>query len=191
MAFKAAEDSRRLTLPKTPEDLKLALTKNFKPPEGIEFVPDEKDPLLPQAKTFALKHGLSQEAFSELLDLHAAGQIGSMQHVNNAKAAEVAKLGPTGTARKTAVDTWLTAQVGEELGKELSTYTFTAKQIEGFEALIRKWTTQGASSFDPRHGEVNQPGKVSQAEYDAMTFSEKRAYGAKFGNPTVQANGRA
>ncbi len=192
VAFKAAEDSRRLTLPQKPEDYKPALSKNFKAPEGIEFVPDENDPLLPQARAFAQKHGLSQDAFSELMDIHAAGQVGNMQMVNNAKAAEVQKLGPTGTARKTAVDTWLSAQVGEDLGKEMSKYTFTARQIEGFEKLMAVFRTQGASGFDPRHSEVNQPGKVSDAEYNAMTFAEKRAYADKFGNPTrpQQANGR-
>jgi hypothetical protein len=192
VAFKAAEDSRRLTLPQKPEDYKPTVTKDFKPPQGIEFVPNENDPLLPHARAFAQKHGLSQDAFSELMDLHASGVVSSMQAINNAKASELAKLGTNGVARKTEVDRWLQSQVGDELGAEISKYTFSAKQIEGIEKLMANWRTQGQGSFSPQHRESEQPGKVSDAEYESMSFSEKRAYAAKFGNPTTpqQANGR-
>lgn len=192
VAFKAAEDSRRLTLPQKPEDYQVKLPKDFQVPQGVEFVPNENDPLLPQARAFAKEAGLSQDQFEKLIGLKAAIDIGSRQLIDNAKAAEVQKLGATGTARKTAVDTWLMAELGDDLGKEMSKYTFSAKQVEGFEKLIAKSRTQGAGSYDPRHGEISQPGKVTDEEYNAMSFSEKREYAAKFGNPTApqQANGR-
>lgn len=191
-AFKAAEDSRKLTLPQKPEDLKLTLPKDFKAPEGIEFVPNENDPVLPQARAFALKHGLSQEGWAELVALHAAGQIGTQQGIKTAKEAEVAKLGPTGTARKTAVDTYLVATLGEELGKEMSRFTYTAKQIEGWEKLMANARNQGNGTFTPQHRENAEPGKVSDAEYQKMRPQEKMAYAAKFPQPSQQqANGRA
>lgn len=193
VARDAAEASRKLTLPTKPEELTLTLPADFKAPEGVEFVPNENDPILPQARAFALKHGLTKDAWSELLSLHAAGQIGSQQTINNAKAAEVQKLGATGTQRKTAVDTWLAAELGPELGKEMSTYTFTAKQIEGFEKLIAKARTQGNGTFTPQFRDEQAPGKKTDAEIAAMSFTERRQYAAQFpqpDQPARQANGR-
>lgn len=187
VAFKAADDSRRLTLPQKPEDYQLKLTQGFKAPDGIEFVPDEKDPLLPQARAFAQKHGLTQDAFSELLDLHAAGQVGSQQHIKDAKAAEVAKLGVNGPARKTAVDTWLKAQLGnDDLAKHMSEFMFTSRQVEGFEMLMARARTQGAASFSHQHREPPQePGKISQAEYDKLTPAARLDYARQFPQPAM------
>lgn len=186
IAFKAAEDSRRLTLPAKPEDYKLALSKDFKPPQGVEFVPNDNDPILPQARAFAQKHGLTQEAFSELVDLHAAGQIGTQQAITNAQAAEVAKLGTNGTARKTAVDTWLKAQVGDDFGGEISRFTFTAKQIQAFEALMAKGRTQGAASPNNTGREPpTEPGKVAPEQYAKMTPAQKLDYARQFPQPAV------
>lgn len=129
--------------------------------------------MLPLARAFAQKHGLSQDAFSELVDLHAAGQISSQQILANAHAAEVAKLGATGTARKTAVDTWIAAKLGEDLGKSIIGGIFTAKQVEAFEKLIANDRNQGGGTFsqtgrEPPAGNGEIPG------YDKMSFAEKR-----------------
>jgi hypothetical protein len=188
VAFKATEDSRKLTLPQKLEDYTLSLPKDFKAPEGIEFVPDEKDPLLPQARAFAQKNGLTVDAFHELMGMHAAGQIGQQQNIAAAKAAEVTKLGVNGTARKTAVDTWLVAQVGEDFGKEMSKFTFTAKQVEGFEKLMAIGRQQGASGFSHQNREPPiEQGKVDQATYDKFSYTEKKDYAARF----PQSNGDA
>lgn len=185
VAFKAADDSRRLTLPQKPEDYRLELTKSFKAPQGIEFKPNENDPVLPMARAFAQKHGLTQDAFSELVDLHAAGQVGTMQAISNAKTAELGKLGATGTARMDAATTWLKAQVGDDLGKEITSYLFTAKQVEAVEKLMANFRTQGGGSYTQQHSEVNQPGKASQAEYDAMSPGERHEYAKKFPQPHI------
>lgn len=175
-AFKAAEDSRKLTLPAKPEDYKLELTKNFKPPQGVEFKPNENDPVLPQARAFAQKYGLTQEAFSELVDLHAAGQVSSMQAINTAKAAEVTKLGPNGTARVTAAQTWMAA-VDPDLGKHFSDFLFTEKQVLFVEKLMARERTQGAASPNNSGREPPQEqGKWSQAQYDAATPAQRLDY---------------
>lgn len=190
VAFKAADDSRRLTLPAKPEDYKLELPKDFKAPQGIEFKLNDQDPLLPQARAFAHKYGLPQEAFQDLLSLDAASKIGSQQNIDTAKAAEVAKLGVNGTARKTAVDTWLKAELGDDLGAEMSRFTFTAKQIEGIEKLMAKARTQGGTGPGVPHREPpDAPGKVSDEEYGRMSFTERQAYAARFPQPV--ANGHA
>jgi hypothetical protein len=185
VAFKAAEDSRRLTLPQKPEDYKLELSKNFKAPQGVEFKPNENDPVLPLARAFAKKYELSQDAFSELVDLHAAGQIGTMETIKNAKAAELQKLGATGTARMDAAMTWLKAQVGEDLGKHFTQFLYTAQQVEAIEKLMANFRTQGAGSYTPQHGEERTPGKVSQEEYAAMSPGERHEYAKKFPQPHI------
>lgn len=180
VAFKAAEDSRRLTLPQKPDDYKLELPKDFKAPEGIEFVPNDKDPLLPQARAFAQKHGLSQEAFAELMGLHAAGQIGSQQTIAAAKAAEVAKLGATGTARVTAAQTWLAA-VDPDLGKHFGSFLLTEKQILFVEKLMARDRTQGASSFNNSHREPPQEqGRVTEEQWAKMPPRERLDYARRF-----------
>jgi hypothetical protein len=188
VSFKAAEDSRKLTLPQKPEDYKLGLPKDFKAPQGIEFVPNEQDPLLPQARAFAQKYGLPQEGFEELVGLKAAIEIGNKQQIDNAKAAEVQKLGVNGTARKTAVDTWLIAELGEDLGKHVSMFTYTAKQVEAFEKLMAKARTQGASSFTHQNREPpNEPGRVTPEQYNKMSPAAKLDYARQF--PQVGMNG--
>jgi hypothetical protein len=76
-AFKATEDSKRLTLPQKPDDYKIELPADFKPPEGVTFEFKADDPLMAQARTFAHQAGISQEGFSKLLSLHAASQVES------------------------------------------------------------------------------------------------------------------
>jgi hypothetical protein len=190
-AFKAAEDSRRLTLPAKPEDYKLGLPKDFTAPQGIEFVPDENDPILPQARAFAQKNGLSQDAFHELVALHAAGQIGMQQRLKDFETAEVGKLGVNGTARKTAVDTWLKATLGDELGGHFAATLKTASHVAGIEKLMGIVRTQGAVGHD---GNSRVPGsddrKLSDDEYSKLSFAEKQAYARKHSQPAA-VNGAA
>lgn len=174
VAFKAAEDSRLLTLPQKAEDFKPVLSKDFKAPQGIEFVPNENDPLLPQARAFALKHHLSQDAFSELMDLHASSQIGLQQSLRDFETKELAKLGAAATARKTAVDTWLVARLGDDLGKHVAATMKTAMQVQAFEKLMSNDRAQGAGSFSQSHREQpQQNGKIEG--YENMTFEQRRA----------------
>lgn len=174
-AFKAADDSRRLTLPQRPEDYKLELSKNFKPPQGIEFVPDDKDPILPQAREFAKKHGLSQEAFSELVDLHAAGQIGSKQGIENAKAAEVQRLGANGTARMTAINTFVAAipHVSEAEAKVFESFMLSADQAVVMEKIMAHFRNQGGGTFT-HSGREAPPANGKIQNYDTMTFEQRR-----------------
>lgn len=171
-AFKAQEDSRKLTLPQRPEDYTLGLPKEFKAPDGIEYVPNPNDPLLPQARAFAQKYGLSVDAFHELMGLHAAGQIGTQQSIAAAKQAEVDKLGATGTARKTAVDTWL-ASIDPQLGKHFSGFIFTAPQVQFVEKLMERFRTQGGGSFN-QGGQQPPSGNGSIPGYANMSFEQRR-----------------
>jgi len=184
-AFKAAEESRRLTIPK-PEDYKPELPKDFKPPEGLTFEINKDDPLIAQARVLANKRGLDQEGFSEFLGLYAATKVGEQQQFKQAFDAEVAKLGAAATERVTAVQTWLRAMGGpdaEPLAKVLQIAP-VAGTIVALENLMKKFSSQGGASFT-QSGRENAAPKLSDEEWDRMSFAERRDYTRK------QQNSRA
>lgn len=192
--FKAAEDSRRLTLPKTPEEYKFTTSKDFKVPQGVEFKLDDKSPLLPQARQ--LIHDIStgkvsgQDAFEKMVDIYAAGEVGRVVSERAAIDAEIGKLGATGTARVTAVQQFLTAQLGEETAKSMGLHS--VKQIEGFERLMKNFMSQGGHSYSSAHNDGQQNTRLSDEALSKMSFAERMEYAQKFPQPNAaQVNGHA
>lgn len=183
-AFKAAEDSRRLTLPQKSEDYATALPKDFKGPEGVEIKFKEDSPLLAQAKAWALKNQVSQEGYSEVLALYAAAQIQAGQDFETAKTAEFGKLGAAAQGRVDAVVTFANAMVGEEHGKVIKDSLFTADQVKAWEALMQKFQSQGVSPFSQQHREQQTNGKATDEQYAKMSFSEKMDYARQHGQRT-------
>jgi hypothetical protein len=183
--FKATEDSRRLTLPKTADEYKPVLPADFKVPEGLEYKIDEANPIWSQARQ--LMHDIDtgklsgQAAFEKMIALHAANEVGTVQNLKAARDAEVAKLGATGSARVTAVQNFLNAQLGEELGKTVGNMLVTAKHVEGFEKLLASFRSQGSGAFAPSKAPTEAP-KLSQEQYDKMSYSEKKEYAARHSN---------
>ena len=93
LAERAVRRSRELTRPQKAEDFKLATTPNFKPPAGLEFQLHPDDPAVGMYRQFALKNEFTQDQFAEGLDLVASLRVGEAYTVNQAKRAEVGKLG--------------------------------------------------------------------------------------------------
>lgn len=186
----AADESRKLALPQTPEAYKIALPADFKAPEGIDFKFDENDPLLAQARSVMhdIDHGKisGQDAFSKLLGLYAGAQVNTEAQVQAARNAEVAKLGPTGTARVTAVTTFLKATLGDADGAMIASRMFTAADVQAMEKLVGKFASQGTANFSQQHRD-HSVGKVDQATYDRMSYSEKKEYAAKHSNGQAAA----
>jgi hypothetical protein len=176
-AFKAAEDSRKASLPK-PEAYKLDLPADFKAPEGLKFGFDEGDPILAQYRTMANKRGLDQEAFSEGLGMIAALKIGEATQFKTAYDAEVAKLGATASDRVTAVTTWLGAMGGKDADALVKVMTMCprADTIIAFENLMRKVSSQGGGGFSQQHRDSEQKTQPSDAEWAAMSYSQKREF---------------
>ena len=57
----------------------------------------------------------------------------------------------------------------------------TADDVVGWEKIIRKASSQGAASFSQAHREpFGQSGRVSEAEYNAMSAGERYAYSKSF-----------
>jgi hypothetical protein len=96
-------------------------------------------------------------------------------------AKNISALGANANARVSAVDQWIRGVVGDELGKEMRHMVVSEKIVRGFEKLISKFTSQGVASFrqDGREPQ-GAPGRVSEAEYNAMSGAERYAYAKSF-----------
>jgi len=191
-AFKAADESRRLSLPQKPEDYKIALPQDFKPPEGVEMKFNEADPALKSAREAAKEMGLTQDQFSKLLGVYAGNRVTELQQFKAAKEGEIAKLGTTGPARIDAVLTWAKAFFGEGEAKEFANELWTAGAVQRWEKIIQRVSSQHGSNFSQAHRNVDEPqGKVSEEQFQKMTSAERLDYTRRFDQSQFQSNGAA
>jgi hypothetical protein len=193
MERKAAEDSRRATMPRDAAGYSLDLPEGFVlPPDVSEWAWNLEDPnsaaLLGQAKEWAFAHQIDGPAFSKLLGLYASNQIADQQRFDQARKAEVTKLGPNISVRVDSVNTWLEAQVGSTLAHALRQTMVTARSVEAYEKLMRSFITQGVggSPGAGRDGAGSQPARMSDADYNSLSYHEKLSYAQKF---QAQSNG--
>jgi hypothetical protein len=173
-AFKATEDSRRLTLPADANAYKIELPADFKPPEGVTFEFKADDPLLVQARALAHQSGMSQDNFSKMLSVYAAAQVQDQATITAAKQAEINKLGVNGPARVDAVTAWLKGVGGPDadiLCKTLD-YAPVAGTVMAFERLMQKFSSQGGSGFSQGHRAAPDDKKIPG--YDTMSFEQRR-----------------
>jgi hypothetical protein len=108
-----------------------------------------EDPAVGMYRQFALENEFSQDQFERGLDLVASLRVGEAYAINEAKKAEVRKLGAAATARVDAVTTWLSARAGEHAAPMVRILQMcpVAATIVAFESLIQKFTNQGAGTF--------------------------------------------
>lgn len=175
-------------MPKTPDEYKATLPKDFQAPQGIEYKIDDANPIWSQARQ--LMHDIDtgkvsgQAAFEKMIALYAANEVSTVQNLKTARDAEVAKLGPTGSARVTAAQNFLNAQLGEELGTVVGGMLVTARHVEGFEKLMAAFRGQGSGAYSPSRSPA-EPARVSQEQYDKMSYSQQKEYAAQFQNGTA------
>jgi hypothetical protein len=188
----AAETSRKASVPAA-DKYELKFNDGYQLPVGVEWTWDTTDQgLITEARQYAHENGISQEGFGRLLGMYAASRISENQAYATAQAAEIAKLGVNAPTRVDAIGTWLEAQVGGDLAKALRSSLYTAKQVEGFEKLIRAFVSQGvggnpSGGRDATHG--REPQRLSDADYAKLTFGEKEQYARQFDQSRF-ANGR-
>jgi len=173
--FKAAEDVRKGSLPANADAYKIELPADFKPPAGVEFKFDMADPILAQARAQAHAMGASQADFSKMLGLFAAAKVGEQARIDTARAAEVAKLGPTASSRVDSVVNFLTgmdttADKGD--ARALAGMLVTARHIEAFERLITRIGSQGVAGFSQQHRAAPDTSKIPG--YEGMSFEQRR-----------------
>jgi hypothetical protein len=161
-------------------------------PAGAQWTWDTADPtLVGAARQFANEAGLSQEGFSKLLGIYAASRLGEDQRFASAKQAEIGKLGVNAPTRVDAVNVWLEAQLGQDLAAALRTTMLTAKSVEAYEGLIRRFVSQGVSGNPSagRDGAPREPAKLSDSDYAKLTFAEKSQYAQQFDQSRFNGRG--
>lgn len=183
----AAEQVRRLSLPQKPEEYKLELPKDFKLPVGVEFKFDPAKPEYSKFQQIAVKHGLTQDAVTDLLGTYAETMVGTQQSTEAWKAAEVQKLGANGPARVTAVETFLNGVIGSDKSKQLMSVMVSAGAVEAFESLVGKFSTQGTASFTQAFREPREAnGRVSNEQFAKMSGAERLDYTRRFDQTQFQ-----
>ena len=149
-------------------------------PPGMTWKWNTEDPvmapLLGQVKEWAFAHGVDQPGFNKLLGTWVAHELAGQAQFERAQAAEREKLGQTAPVRISAVQQFLTAHLGTESARALTQTLFTAAQVQAFEKLMHTFVSQGAGRFSGGSREPEVPGKISDAEYQALSYSGKLAY---------------
>lgn len=174
--FKAAEDSRRATLPQTPEAYEAKLPEGFKAPDGIDVKIDVNDPMLKNARELAHAKGWSQSDFSEALGIVAAMKAQEAATYETLKTKNLEGLGTKGPERIDAVTRYLSANFPEAVVKPVLATMATTAHVEMFEAFISKLASQGRTSTFTQTGRDVDTGKVSPEVYEKMSYGEKKAY---------------
>lgn len=180
MQQKAENDLRATRIPATPEGYKLEIPADLTLPNDIKFQFDANNPILKDAQAFALKAGLDQNQFSQVLGLYAQHEAQQTAKFAAAQAAEVAKLGANANSRVSAVSTFIRGHLGDKLASPMLATLATAAQVEGWEKIMTKMQNGGAASFSQQHRDLPQRGRIDQATYDKMSYTEKKRYAAQF-----------
>ena len=190
LADKAAREANKASLPAKPEDYKFDLPADLKLPEGVSFAFNLKDPLkgpiLANAQAWAKANELTQVQFSGLLGLYAASQSHEAKLIADATKAEREKLGPAGVVRVDAVSKWLQAMVGDKSAGAMVRTIFTADQVDGFERIIQRFTSQGGASFRTTGREAPEAegrlpaGKEGEKIWNGWSYTRQKEYSERF-----------
>src|SRR5262249_38671497 len=135
----------------------------LKLPDDAKPELDPADPMWGRAKEFAHKHGLTQAAFEQAVDLVAARDTITRTQVERARNAELGKLGAGAKVRLDAIEGFYKDLVGPEGAALLSARLWTAGDIVMHERIIAKFKGQGMS-IAPRPA----PG-ISDEEWSSMS----------------------
>ena len=103
----------------------------------------------------------------------------------DAQKAEVAKLGENANARVDSIKSFLNGHLETEAAKALTEALFTARQVQAYEKLMHHFVTQGSGGFRGSNREPETPGKISQAEYDKLSYAQRIEYASRFRQPGV------
>jgi hypothetical protein len=187
MERKSLEDSRRAQMPATPGEYSLNLPEDFK--GAGEWVWNLNDPTaaasLGMLKEYAHSVGLDQSSFSKLLGIYAGHAVAEERRFNEAKAAELGKLGTNAPGRVDAVNRWLESQLPSDLARALRMSMHTAKAVEGYERLMQRFSSQGMGSGFSGAGRDggeggHDPARLTDEQYGKLTYSQKAEYAARF-----------
>jgi hypothetical protein len=172
MDRQAQDDLRKATLPQKPEDYKLELPPDLKLPGGVEYKFDQNDPSLVAAKNWGHKHGLTQDAVSEILGIYATHEAQQNAILAERSRAEIAKVGVNAPQRLDAVGRFITAEMGEADAKQIRALIVTDSMLRYHERMIQKISSQGAASFSQSHRAAPESSPIPG--YEGMSFEQRR-----------------
>lgn len=136
--LKADIDAKAAALPKDAAGYKIELPKDFQVPEGRKFVADDKNPMVAEARGWAAKHGIPQEALTDLIGLYAKSQVNDLTAMAEFEAEEKKALGTNADARIKSVTDWAGGIVGKDKAAILSPLLKTKAGVEAFETIMSK-----------------------------------------------------
>lgn len=156
-----------------------ALPDGLELPEGMTFEALADHPLVPLARDFAQKHGLTKDGFKDLVALQAVGQVMEHKQLAEASAAERVKLGSKATERTNAVVNFYTAKYGAEaVNKNLLPMMFTAGQVELFEKVMADLKASGPKPNGAGREADSKPA-LTEDQWNAMSHTQRIEYGRK------------
>jgi hypothetical protein len=135
------EEARAALLARKPEDVKLPtkLPDDIKLPQGATWKLNDKDPYVTGLKEIAVAEGLPQSAIDKFVAMDARVKLAKFQADQAAFAAEDAKLGEHGPARKDAITNWIAA-AGFDPDERMAAAKWMTDEvsIRAMEKIIRK-----------------------------------------------------
>jgi hypothetical protein len=183
MRAKAEADMRATRVPPTAAEYRAELPKDLRLPPGIEIRIDPNDAAFKDLQALAHSRGWSRDDFAAALGIFAAREARDAAHMQTLLKAEIAKLGPNGSQRISAINTFLRGLVGDEHAKPLASMLVSERHVVALEHLADKYMSGGAASFSQSHREpAAGNGKVSDEDYAKMSAAQKWAYARSFSN---------
>lgn len=171
-AFKAGEDSKRAAAPEKPDGYELKLPEGLDLPEGFTFELNDKDPMFAFGRQVAHDLGLDQAGFEQLVGSYAKMNAEQMKADQAVFQQQAELLGPKGSDRQKAVETWINAKLGPDAATLFGTIGKFAKGVETFEKIMRLASGGGGPGFSQTGRET---GKVAltEEEYAALSPPEQ------------------
>ena len=116
-----------------------------------------------------------------MMGLYAASVVHENSLIAKAAKAEFDKLGATATVRVDALGTWLRSVCGDRCATAIRRQMHTADFVEGLEKIAATMSSGGAANFTQvGRNPPDKPGRVSEAEYAAMSAADRYAYSKSF-----------
>jgi hypothetical protein len=172
-AFKAAEDSRKLTIPESADKYELKLPETSELAEKFKLDPD--DPMVAIGREIAHELGADQSAFEKIVEKYAGMQVKAAEaQVEQTKLAEAAQneaLGPKAEERRNAVKTFLGAKYGPQAAEIANHFLGVASAVTMFERIMRD-VSGGTPGFTQTGRAASEKG-ISDDDWGKMTANEK------------------
>ncbi len=158
-----------------PDDYELHLSDSLKE-EGVSI--DADDPMLVEAMKFAKDSNMSQDGFTDMVNMYGMIKVAENNAVELSKGDEIKALGNNAQARLTNLSDWGNANLSEELMQGFNEMTATAASVAALEHMI------GMTKAAPLSPDgLNPSSSISASEVQSMQFAKD-----EHGNRRIQTD---